>query len=177
MSEKNYDPGAIDRYIGAFLILLAALVFGFAYQFPPTRFEVVGPGFLPQLMSVFLGILGLLLILEARSAKKKGVASKLENATPIPEHAGGKGLSWSRPSKSSPFGIILLLLLGYVAILRLAGFRVATFLFLLGCMTAMSGDTKRLPRIAVLSLVLALIIHYIFQNLMGIFLPRGILFS
>ena len=43
-------------------------------------------------------------------------------------------------------------------------------------MTVLSSDVKKLPRFAMLSLGMALIIYYIFHNLMGIFLPGGSIF-
>ena len=147
-----------ERWIGGFLLLLAIVVFVYAYQFPPTRFEIVGPDFMPQIMAVCLGVLSIALI--AFGGKGEAEAESAEGV-----------------SQSSPFAAVLLLLLVYVGILRLVGFRVATFVFLVSCMTVLSGDVKKLPRFAVLSLGMALIVYYIFHNLMGIFLPRGSIFG
>ncbi len=145
-----------DRWIGGCLLFLAIVIFVYAYQFPPTRFEIVGPGFMPQIMAVCLGVLSIALIASAR----KGDAEEASAEAP----------------QSSPFAVVLLLLLIYVGILRLVGFRAATFVFLVSCMTVLSGEVKKLPRFALLSLGLVLIIYYVFHNLMGIFLPRGSIF-
>lgn len=139
-----------DRVAGAVMVLSALAVIGENRAYPIGSLAEPGPGYMPLLLAVGLGVLGLLVAL-------RGGASPLFNT-----------LDWSEGKR----GLVMLVACG-VAVFALEhlGYRltmVALLVFMLGAV-----ERKRpLPTLLV-ALGFAFISYFLFATLLKVQLPRG----
>ncbi len=92
-----------------------------------------------------------------------------------PEAEGAEELDDNPAQSPARFAVVAGLLLGYILLLLPLGYVVSTFLFLFG--TSMYLGRGRPVRKVVYSLLFALIVCYVFTELLTVVLPAGLVFS
>lgn len=142
--------GTVDRVSGVSLVLLALGVIWEAQKLPLGTLHNPGPGYMPTLLAIVLGGLGVLIVAFGGDSVAFG------------------SLEWGE-------GKHALAILGVSALAALAleriGYRLTTLLIpviLLGVV-----ERKRLLVVAALSLGLSLASFYLFADLLKVPLPRG----
>ena len=139
-----------DQIAGIAFVVVALLVTWENRAYPLGSLHNPGPGFVPLLLAIALGLLGVLIAL-------RGGTSQLLNT-----------IDWSESKR----GVVLLVACGVaVFALERIGYRltmVALFAFILGVV-----ERKRALPTALVSLGFAFISHFIFATLLKVQLPRG----
>ena len=140
----------VDRVSGAALFLFALVVTWESQKLPLGTLSTPGPGFLPLILAIVLGISGIVIAVLGGSS------------------AALSALGWGE-------GRHALAILGACAFAAIAleriGYRVTTLLaliFLLGVI-----ERRRALSVAILSLALSLGSFYLFHTLLKVQLPRG----
>lgn len=139
-----------DRLAGAALVLLAVVTAWETRRLPLGTLHNPGPGYMPMLLAVILGVLGLVVILRGRGSPPLAALRWLEA-----RHAAAILLGCA-------FAAFALERLGY----RLTV--IVLLVFLLGAM-----ERKRLAVVAAVALGLSFGSFFLFSNLLRVPLPRG----
>lgn len=145
-----------DLFVGIALILLSVAVWITSGQFPSVGDTDVGPGFFPRLIVNGLILMSLVLI---AAAFRPGQAAE----------EAGPPTSWRR----TILGFVCMFV--FLALVYLGGFHLATPVFLLGFMW-LFGYRKPIASILVAVLV-TLFIYLIFETVLQVPLPAGVLFE
>ena len=139
-----------DRVSGAFLFLLGLFVAWEGRTLPLGTHGRPGPGYFPLLLSILLGILGLLLFLRGRSSRHL------------------RSIRWEESGHAA--AILACSFLATFGIERL-GYRITMILilgFLLGIV-----ERLRLWQVFVLTIGLSFGSFWVFDSLLRVILPRG----
>ncbi len=140
----------IDRISGAFLFLLGLFVAWEDRVLPLGTHGRPGPGYFPLLLSILLGILGLLLFLRGRSSR------------PL------RSVRWEEAGHAA--AILACSFLATFGIERL-GYRI-TMILILGFLFGVVERLK-LWQVFVLTIGLSLGSFWVFDSLLRVILPRG----
>lgn len=155
-----------DRRAGWLLLAISIFVYYQSLFLKKPSWVPVGPAFAPKFGSICLAILSIILIL-GKHLSSNGV----EEPTPKSE---GTTASAGRKLKL----LILLLLFLYVVFLPIIGYFPSTLIFLLIAMWLLG---KRTPQSFALSGIVAALsilgIYLVFQKVMYIWLPSGVIFQ
>ncbi len=124
----------------------------------------IGPGFYPQIVLGFTALLGLALVAQDLLGRRKAPA-----VPEAPKAAPGGKLNYTLVALTfAVFG-------AYVLLLPLAGYRVATFLFVLGCSFLLEPPRRAglWVRGGVLAAITTVVTYYVFEQYLAVLLPRG----
>jgi putative tricarboxylic transport membrane protein len=146
---------ASDKISGLFFLFFSGYVCMKGLQLRVGGFHRPGSGFLPFWSGVALGILALLLLLQAFVLNK------------TPKEEEGK-----EETNLKAMAVILFCLIGYVAVLELLGSVITTALFVGVLLKAV--EKKGWFLTVWVSLLIALSCYFVFVVLLGSDLPRGI---
>lgn len=160
-----------DIATGGILFIFAAVYFSLAFKIKTFRGLGVTPlsaQFVPKLWGVFLMILSALVLIrgikEYRAAKAAGQTEK-------------SGKTWAEFWHDNYAVILTFVLLGiYILLLKPVGFIVMSAIYMFAAMMVLSNPKKRtyaLP--AIVSVVCAVGLDYIFVVLLKVLLPTGII--
>lgn len=142
--------GTVDRVSGVVLIALALGVIWESQKLPLGTFHNPGPGYMPTVLALVLGGLGVVIVVFGGDSVSFGA------------------LGWGE-------GKHALAILGACAFAAVAleriGYRLTTLLILLFLLWAV--ERKRPATVVALSLALSLGSYYLFYNLLKVQLPRG----
>jgi len=142
--------GTVDRVSGVALIALALGVIWESQKLPLGTFHNPGPGYVPTLLAIVLGGLGIVIVVGGGDS------------------GSFRALGWGE-------GKHALAILGACAFAALAleriGYRLTTLVILLFLLWAVEG--KRPVTVVTLSLALSLGSYYLFHNLLRVQLPRS----
>ncbi len=148
-----------DLMLGIALLLVAAFLFQETFFFPPVQSFSFGPRVLPRIILGVIGFCSLLLIVQNLAFDGKSPEKK------------GTGRTIDMPVLVMRFGMIFLLVT-YVAVLPLVGYLPGTCVFLFLTMLLLGLRTpKHLALYAVVSVIVAFSLQYIFGTLLRFFLP------
>ncbi len=139
-----------DRLSGAFLFLLGLFVAWEDRVLPLGTHERPGPGYFPLLLSIILGILGLLLLLRGRSS------------SPL------RSVHWEEAKHAA--AILACSFLATFGIEKL-GYRV-TMILVLGFLFGVV-ERMKLWQVVVLTVSLSLGSFWVFDSVLRVILPRG----
>lgn len=144
-----------DIGVGIGLLVLSVWVFWKSYEYRQTVIYIYGPNFFPQLLSVIMGICAIVLIIRALQGKA------LSQTEHIDRHGFIRMI------------IAIGLCIGYLLLMQVIGFAMATcvFLFTLMAFLHQQGMVKRVFS----SIVVALIVWAIFRYFLVIPIPTGML--
>lgn len=162
-ADKRGEAGEVARLLSYVAILaVSAWLFFEAGSLPTSRWDVLGAGAFPQLVFGVLALLALAAIVGALRGLRPAALADFGAAT----------LGWL---KRRYLVVALLALFGiYLAVLPLAGFSPATFVFLLAAQFLL---LPRRPRTIAVALVLAVVFSFglneLFASVFNVFLPRG----
>lgn len=169
------SASAASRARTEFARLISYIVFGLgsaylslrAGELPTSRWEPLGAGSFPQL--VFAVLAGLCLISAIRAVigiRKAGQLDGLMSAL----------CGWIKVRRIS-FALFGLLVV-YLGVLPIAGFSLATFLFLLITQLLIAGISKKtLIQSVIAALIFSVGLNLLFAEVFNVFLPRGVLFA
>lgn len=178
-SSKSAAAGAsasaASRTRSEFARLVSYIVFGLgsvylslrASELPTSRWEPLGAGSFPQL--VFAVLAGLCLIAAIRAIIDIRKAGQLDG---LMSAFGG----WLKVRRIS-FALFGLLVV-YLGFLPIAGFSLATFVFLLITQLLIAGISKKtLIQSVIAALIFSVGLNLLFAEVFNVFLPRGMLFA
>ncbi|MBO4392888.1 MAG: tripartite tricarboxylate transporter TctB family protein [Spirochaetales bacterium] len=148
------DTRRVDFWTGIVLIALAAGVWAMTADLPSVT-RGIGPGAYPRVIAVFLFILGTIMAIK-----------NIKDGYP----AKGEKVDWRKFSRT------IILVVGtfiYVKLLKIVGFPILTPFFLFGVMKLFGYESN--IKGAIISLVFAEVIFFLFYKVFMIFLPMGFL--
>ena len=161
-ARKRLNADTVAGGIG-FAFALAYLAATFAIPEGSFANAAVGPAALPAVIGAALAVASLAL---AARGVLRGVPAREE-----PEVEEAEGLDDNPAQRPARFAVVAGLLLGYILLLLPLGYVISTFLFLFG--TTMYLDRRRPVRNFVYSLLFALVVYYVFTELLTVVLPAG----
>lgn len=136
--------------VAVMVLLVAAAMYTATLSFPVAASEPLGPGFFPRLLAVLLVILGLSWAVRAIAWPSRAPAADRE--------------SIRRPAA------VLLLLVGYVALLSQVGFVFATPAFVVAVVLVLGG---RMLSAGLAAVGMTAVIYTLFQVGLNVHLPNG----
>lgn len=149
-----------DIITGTFSVALATLVYILSFGVRDFSAVRLGPGFVPRITSVFLGILGLILLVQGFRSLTAGTGG--------PAAARGK----SRHTVLLSF----LLMFAYIALLDPVGFILTTMAYLFLQITLLAHEShRRYVLFAVISIGTSVAAYYLFVGFFEVMIPAGIL--
>jgi hypothetical protein len=178
-AEKSAAAGAsvpaASRAKTEFARLISYVVFGLgsvylsvrASALPTSRWEPLGAGSFPQLVFAVLAVLCLISAVRAvidirKAGQLDGLASSL--------------CGWVKARRISfaLFGVLVV----YLGFLPVAGFSLATFIFLLIAQLMIAGLSKKtLIQSLIAAVIFSVGLNMLFAEVFNVFLPRGVLFA
>jgi len=142
------------RWVALAIVLFGAFYLWGALQIrESTTYAAVGPRFMPNAIGLGIVLSGVWLF-------------AFPGAPPAPDSPQSMSLDWVS------IGLMVLLVVAYVALFRVAGYVLATTLLLWGGAQIL-GDRHHLVRDGVIAVALAVVIYYVFSQLLRINLPPG----
>lgn len=152
---------ALDRWI-AFIILLICLAYGYAAYFsmdqllpPILQRSPIWPSSFPKVLSLGAILFALIIVLGLEKSPEKGDAADI-NLSRLGDYNVGQAAA------------LVGLMIAYALLLRPLGFLASTFLFLsVGSFTL--GERRYLT-MAIVAAIAALVIWYLVDSVLGIFL-------
>ncbi|QEN08165.1 tripartite tricarboxylate transporter TctB family protein [Oceanispirochaeta crateris] len=156
-----------DLIASAVFLVIAVSVYTYASSFPIKEGTVLAmnAGFYPRFISAILGLLSILLMVESLKKKEAPEDCPVPNTTPFYKSRGGFNLL-----------LTIVMLICYPFLLQGLGFASAAFVFILTLIIVLTGDVrKKIPSILLVSLVLTVVMYFIFKVFLRIPFPQGIL--
>ncbi|MGM9517474.1 tripartite tricarboxylate transporter TctB family protein [Acidaminococcus timonensis] len=184
-----------EIYSGLFFIALAIVYFAGTYTiklFSAFEVTVLTSASIPRVLAAMLFILGVIqVVTNVQAAKGDKTGQSIEKQTESnPSERQNKELDVSKElaeaeknEENSQYHykdivLTVLFLVVYLVIMSEIGFIAATFVYLVAqivLMTKKVDRKKKLPRILILSAVVAAVIYYLFSGVFGLILPTGLL--
>lgn len=154
-----------------FVVGIIAFVLTFSFKsFEGTNFGV-GVEFMPRVIAVLILLTSIIIFvnaLKSRSKKTNDANSETEEVVEV-EHE-----TESKNYKKLVISIIAMLI--YILLTPILGFLIATALFLIAQMLIISNFAKeKIILFFVISILMAVIVNYVFRNVFYVMLPQGIL--
>lgn len=151
-----------DGIAGLIGLAVSLVLLPQAFGLPKLPIVPVGPGFYPAIVLVFLAITSGLLLLQDVVAQRRAVAADAKAAPAAPRAYG---------LVAAAFAIVA----GYVALMPLLGFRIATVLFVAVFQYVL--ERPQTPRQWAMQLAVAVgtaaVTYLVFQHYLLVLLPRG----
>lgn len=162
----------IDFLTGGVIAVVAVIMFVMTFSFEAFAGAAVGVGveFMPRVIAVLLLVTAAVIIINAYRNRGKQLKvidgeTGLEVEEEDPNSKNYKKLGIS-------FGAMLI----YAFLTQFIGFLLASILYLITQMFILSeNDKKKLIVISVVSVVMSIIVYFIFRNVFYVMLPQGIL--
>jgi hypothetical protein len=135
----------------------------FAYGLPKLPIVPIGPGFYPAIVLIFMAAVSAALVVQDVLAQRRGAAPDSVTA-PVPSQRA-YGLV------AAAFAITG----GYVALLPVLGFRIATALFVAAFQLALERPTtlRRWAVLVAVALGTSAVTYVVFEQYLTVLLPRG----
>jgi len=146
-----------DIIAGVIGVALSVYIIREAYYFPEDQVLLLGPSFFPSVLAVGLGILSLTLLALALGGKSRPAADPFNLKDPGVQRTG----------------VSLLAIIVYCKLLGVLGFIITSSLYLFGLMYLLRR--RDYPLMAAVSVGVTLLIYAIFNRLLDISLPAGLL--
>jgi Tripartite tricarboxylate transporter TctB family len=160
-----------DVYLGVGLVVLAVIFWTELGKVknPAIMKEEMSAAVFPWLMVGTLAFLGFLLALSSFVRRKRGGGGDVTTGGPV---------SWWTLLKTTYLvpGLMFASLTVYVFLIPVVGFYSLTAVFFLGVGLLLGGwGRKNVVTVVITSLGAALLVYYVFEVNMGVFMPRGFL--
>ncbi|RMC30200.1 tripartite tricarboxylate transporter TctB family protein [Paracoccus alkanivorans] len=159
------EAGEIARLLSYVLILIAAVgLFFTAAGIPTSRFERLGAGAFPKIVFAGIALVAAIAIIDALRKIPSGAYGRFTAQT----------VAWAK-QRYLVF-VTLAALAGYLILIPLLGFSIASFMFILGLELVLM---PRRPATLVIAMIVAAIfsfgLNWLFAEVFTVFLPRGVL--
>lgn len=153
-----------DGIAGLICLALSIGMLALTRGLPKSSFVPIGPDFYPRIVLIIMAALSALL-----------VASDLWRR--LPKEAGAAAVQEPTPEKRNYrlVGITFAVFAGYVVLLPLVGYRVATFIFMavLQAVFVRPHGARRWTVVLVSALATTVITYVVFEHYLSVLLPRG----
>lgn len=152
-----------------FVVGIIAFVLTFSFKsFEGTNFGV-GVEFMPRVIAVLILLTSIIIFVNAlKSRSKKTNDTNLKAGEVVEQETESKNY------KKLVISIIAMLI--YILLTPILGFLIATALFLIAQMLIISNFAKeKIVLFLVISILMAVIVNYVFRNVFYVMLPQGIL--
>lgn len=161
----------VDFITGGVIAIVAAIMFTMTFSFEEFAGSSVGVGveFMPRVIAVLMLITAGAIIISAY--RNRGKQLKVID--------GETGLEVEEEDPNSKnykkLGISLGAMIIYALLTQFIGFLLASILYLITQMFILSdNDKKKLIVIGIISIVMSVIVYFIFRNVFYVMLPQGI---
>ncbi|MCG1009741.1 tripartite tricarboxylate transporter TctB family protein [Salinicoccus sp. ID82-1] len=173
----------MDIISGAVLLVLAIGLFISTLSFQQMTVAKIGSAFFPQVASIGIGVLSLIMMITAflkKPVKEDHAAETGADGTLAVSEEQHIADDTSEKEDKKHYGLVgltLLLLIAYVAVMSLLGFIISTSLYLFIQMVIMATQRDKMKYIifAVLSIASSVLIYWIFKGFFNLMLPAGLL--
>jgi hypothetical protein len=149
-----------DGIAGLILLAISLVLLVMSFQLPSLPIVPVGPGFYPAIVLSFMAAASAMLVLQDLLKRRPPAAAGASDA----------------PRRNYRLVVIAFAIVGaYVVLLPLAGFRLATVLFV-GALQAALGrprTTRQWGALAAIALGTAMVSYFVFERYLLVLLPRG----
>lgn len=173
-----------DFYIIIFLYFLSFFVYNTARNFPviPGVPRAQNPGFYPLLLAGLLGILTTLLLISTLKKVLGDLKSYEEDLKSDNQNSNveKKSSFWgeSTPITKGYLALAVFMTYIYIHFLNILGFILSTFIFMTIMSRAISSKEKfKTSKLIIISIVVTGLFYLIFDMIIGIRFPSGILFQ
>lgn len=151
-----------DGIAGLIGLAVSVFLLPHAFGLPKLPIVPVGPGFYPTIVLVFLGTTSAILLVQDVLAQRRG----------------GPADATTTPAPSRAYGLVaaaFLIVAGYVVLIPLVGFRIATALFVgvFQFVLERPTTTKQWATQAAIAVGTAAVTYFVFQHYLLVLLPRG----
>lgn len=160
-----------DYVTSGFMFVIGVIAFILTFSFKSFQGTNVGVGveFMPRVIATLILIVSAVIFINAiRSRGKETVEVDFETGEVIEKNSENKDY------KKLVISIIVMFV--YILLTPILGFLISTALFLIAQMLIISEFLKsKIILISVISILMAVIVNYIFRNIFFVMLPQGIL--
>ena len=151
-----------DGIAGLIGLAISLILLPLAFGLPKLPIVPVGPGFYPTIVLVFLGTTSAVLLIQDVLAQRRATPSDAETSA----------------SPSRAYGLVaaaFLIVAGYIVVMPLLGFRIATALFVAVFQFALErpATTRQWFIQAAIAVGTAAVTYVVFQHYLLVLLPRG----
>lgn len=175
-----------DIFTGLFFLAFSVVMYISTFNIVGLTDVQLGADFMPKLTSIAIAITSIGLIVNGfrKGTETAATAEMIENKENTYESIGEESRSMkevgTKDSKKKLGYISLIftviLMIGYLILLPILGFLIASILYLfLQMMLFSDWRSKKIPLYLMISIVTSAFIYYVFRNLFYVMLPSGIL--
>lgn len=163
-SKQAKEAGEIARLLSYIILLLASIgLFFVAASIPTSRFETLGAGAFPKIVFVAIGLLAAVAIVDALRR--------------IPGRAYGRFAAetvlWTRRRYLVIISLAALAL--YILAIPIAGFSIASFVFIFALQVIlMPRRLKSMVLAFIIAMIFSIGLNWLFAEVFTVFLPRGV---
>ena len=152
-----------DGIAGLICLMLSIGMLVLTRGLPQSSFVPVGPAFYPRIVLVIMAVLSLMLVASDLWRQKSQTAAAAAEAAPEQRNYRLVGTTFA-------------VFAGYVVLLPLTGYRVATFLFMAALQAAIDPPRGARSWIMVMisAMATAAVTYVVFDNYLSVLLPRGL---
>jgi hypothetical protein len=153
-----------DGFAGLICLALSLGMLVLTRGLPQSSFVPVGPDFYPRIVLIIMAVLSAMLVAFDFWRKRPQVAAGAPAAEAAPEKRNYQLVG-------TTFAVFAV----YVILLPLAGYRVATFLFMVALQSVIDPprDARRWVVVMVSALASAAVTYVVFEHYLSVLLPRG----
>lgn len=161
-----------DVYASIVLLVLAAVMYMGTLNMKRLTDSVVGSEFAPRLVAGGIFILSVILLI---NGFRKARDFKVEEDNSLDELEGEAEEAKEPINYMKVFWAALFFAI-YIALMKPIGFLIMTAVYLFATMLLLSDSSQRkIPLFLIVSVIVSVVVYYIFKNLFYLFLPSGIL--
>jgi hypothetical protein len=153
-----------DGVAGLICLVLSIGLLLLSRGLPQSSFVPMGPEFYPRIVLVIMAVLSVMLIASDLWRQRTQGTTEPAGAEPAPEKRNYRLV-----------GVTFAVFAGYVILLPLVGYRVATFLFMVALQAVIDPPrgARRWVVVMVSALASAAVTYVVFDNYLSVLLPRG----
>ncbi|MGE4283027.1 MAG: tripartite tricarboxylate transporter TctB family protein [Clostridia bacterium] len=159
-----------DIISGIFLFLVAVFFYVGSFFIENLTGARIGPSFVPQLVSIVLAIISILIVAD-------GIKHlKLNDSLEIEKEKKEKSGTAKTPLYKNAVLLSIINMWIYIGLMKPLGFMIMTFIYLFTQFIILSKQGKRQYLLSVIiSLIVSVVTYYLFVNAFNLMLPAGIL--
>ena len=152
-----------DGVVGPIGLAVSLLLLPQAFGLPTLPIVPIGPGFYPTLVLVFMAITSAILLLQDIVAQRRSGAGAVDTGDPEPKRA--------YDLVAAAFAVVA----AYVALLPLAGFRIATVAFVAAFQVLMErpATPRQWAVLVAIAVGTSIVTYVVFERYLLVLLPRG----
>ena len=153
-----------DGIAGLICLALSIVMLVLTRGLPQSSFVPVGPDFYPRIVLVIMAVLSVMLIASDLWRQQSKIAAATVGAEPAAQKRNYRLV-----------GMTFAVFAGYVVLLPLVGYRLATFLFMLALQAVIDPPrgVRRWVVVMVSALASSAVTYIVFDHYLSVLLPRG----